>query len=290
LITSKVRDLSVIRIIEIIFIILSSYGFFLSVSKISYFELNENQVLYLYSTGAQVIAGLFGLTLAGYIFFNDRLEKEVQADESLYDAVETLKKDYYRSIKKMGVMCICSVAACMANIAWLSNLHLHKGIHIFLLNQTVLLLLMEIFYIVDFVIKVADPNKILKLSNVRKHEIDKEDGSKGDLAEFLKYYNMMEDLITSNAQFLISSPTLFYTKKSNKDYKPQILQSLKILNAKEILNIELMEEVDELRRYRNYTVHSSEPTVTNSMCQQVKQLYDEINNKINQYFDSQSSL
>lgn len=51
-----------------------------------------------------------------------------------------------------------------------------------------------------------------------------------------------------------------------------------------------MEEVDELRRYRNYTVHSSEPTVTNSMCQQVKQLYDEINNKINQYFDSQSSL
>lgn len=92
MITSKVRDLSVIRIIEIIFIILSSYGFFLSVSKISYFELNENQVLYLYSTGAQVIAGLFGLTLAGYIFFNDRLEKEVQADESLYDAVETLKR------------------------------------------------------------------------------------------------------------------------------------------------------------------------------------------------------
>ncbi|WP_198015895.1 hypothetical protein [Paenibacillus sp. HW567] len=241
--------------------------------------------MYLYSTGAQVIAGLFGLTLAGYIFFNDRLEKEVLADDSLYDVVETLKKGYYRSIIKMGVVCVFAVALCMLNIALNSFLQTYEGMHIFLLNQTVLFILIEILYIVDFVIKVADPNKILKLSNARKSEIEGNDEDAGDLSEFLKYYNNMQDLIISTADYLINKQSLQFTQKNHKEYKPPILQSLNILQSKEILTKSLINKINEIRKYRNYTVHSSEPMVTISKCQQAKQLYEEIKDQIDNYFD-----
>ncbi|MGN7764235.1 hypothetical protein [Paenibacillus sp. 22594] len=279
------QKISIIKVFEAIFIILSCLGIFFSLYGKVYFELNENQIMYLYSTGAQVIAGLFGLTLAGYIFFNDRLEKEVLADDSLYDAVETLKKGYYRAIIKMGVVCVCAVALCMLNIAWNSFLQTYEEMHIFLLNQTVLFILIEILYIVDFVIKVADPNKILKLSNARKSEIEDNDEVAGDLSEFLKYYNNMQDLIISTADYLINKPTLQFTQKNYKEYKPQILQSLNILQSKDILNKSLINRINEIRKYRNYTVHSSEPTVTISKCQQANQLYVEIKAQIDNYFD-----
>ncbi|MEX8493217.1 hypothetical protein, partial [Sphaerotilus sp.] len=40
------------------------------------FYLNENQILYIYSTSAQVIAGIYGLTLTGFIFYRNELSRE----------------------------------------------------------------------------------------------------------------------------------------------------------------------------------------------------------------------
>lgn len=283
--------MSVIKIVEAIFLLLSFITVFCSIFKISFYELNESQILYLFSTGAQVIAGLFGITLAGHIFFNDRLAKEVYDNESLYDVVEELKKGYYRLIKKMGVVCIFSIVFCLSNIALNSFLQKYPEIHMYLLNQAILLTLIEIVYIVIFVIEVADPNKILKLSNIRKAEIEKKGETAGDLAEFLKYYNMLENLIISTADNLIKTRHQYRSVNqiSYKEYKPQILQSLYILNSKELLNKELISKLDEIRKYRNYTMHSEEPSVTNSRCRDIKQLYDRIQNQINQYDSEQLS-
>ena len=38
-------------------------------------QLNETQIMYLSSTLAQVCAALFGLTITGYIFLEDKLTK-----------------------------------------------------------------------------------------------------------------------------------------------------------------------------------------------------------------------
>ena len=89
----------------------------LSMFKVNIIWLNENQVLYLFSTGAQVVAGLFGLTLAGYTFLNDKLEKEAINDDPLYDAIEELRKIYYKMIKRIGIIGVISIALCMLNIS-----------------------------------------------------------------------------------------------------------------------------------------------------------------------------
>jgi hypothetical protein len=60
-------------------------------------ELNENQILYLFSTSAQVIAAIYGLTLTGFVFFRSELNRQEFEDETLVDAVESLKRRYFVS-------------------------------------------------------------------------------------------------------------------------------------------------------------------------------------------------
>ena len=55
----------------------------LVVSDIIIFWLNENQFLYLFSCMAQVIGGVFGLTLTAYVFFVDNFRKYTSNDETL---------------------------------------------------------------------------------------------------------------------------------------------------------------------------------------------------------------
>ena len=61
--------------------------------------LNENQVLYLYSTSAQVLAGVYGLTLTGFIFFRNELSREEFEDDTLTEAVESLKSRYFEGVQ-----------------------------------------------------------------------------------------------------------------------------------------------------------------------------------------------
>lgn len=60
-------------------------------SQFPVLRLNENQILYLFSTSAQVLAGIYGLTLTGFIFFRNELSREEFDDDTLTDAVESLK-------------------------------------------------------------------------------------------------------------------------------------------------------------------------------------------------------
>ena len=41
------------------------------------FLLNENQLLYLFSSMAQIIGGVFGLTLTAYVFFVDKFKEQI---------------------------------------------------------------------------------------------------------------------------------------------------------------------------------------------------------------------
>jgi hypothetical protein len=47
--------------------------------------LDENQILYLFSISAQVIAAIYGLTLTGFIFLRNELSREEFEDETLVD-------------------------------------------------------------------------------------------------------------------------------------------------------------------------------------------------------------
>ena len=73
------------------------------------FPLKENQILYLYSASAQVLAGIYGLTLTGFIFFRNELSREEFNDDSLVDAVNRLKFRYFEMLMFITALTITSL-------------------------------------------------------------------------------------------------------------------------------------------------------------------------------------
>ena len=78
-------------------------------------SLNETQILYLFSTSAQVIAAIYGLTLTGFIFFRNELSREEFEDETLADAVENLKARYF--VLLVFITVLVTLALLLANLA-----------------------------------------------------------------------------------------------------------------------------------------------------------------------------
>jgi hypothetical protein len=72
-------------------------------------SLNESQILYLYSTSSQVLAGVYRLTLTGFIFFRNELSREEFEDDTLTDAVESLKSRYFKILIFITILSICTL-------------------------------------------------------------------------------------------------------------------------------------------------------------------------------------
>lgn len=68
-----------------------------------FFTLTENQLLYSYSTIAQVTGGIFGLTLTAYIFFNSNIQK-IKNTDYLYDSVEAILISHHKSLIKISIL------------------------------------------------------------------------------------------------------------------------------------------------------------------------------------------
>ncbi|PTV62581.1 hypothetical protein [Pseudomonas putida] len=84
----------------------------------AWIELNENQIMYLYSTSAQVVAAVFGLTLTGYIFFRGELNREAQNDPTLADSVNRLESRYFQQLAMITALVMATILFATLVIAY----------------------------------------------------------------------------------------------------------------------------------------------------------------------------
>ena len=89
-------------------------------SETTIFLLNENQLLYLFSAMAQVIGGVFGLTLTAYVFFVDKFKESTDGDDTLYDAATSILSRYFRTLISLAICTGVIVLLCVFGII---NLH-----------------------------------------------------------------------------------------------------------------------------------------------------------------------
>lgn len=232
----------------------------------SFIILNENQLLYISSTLSQVVATLFGLSVTGYIFLDEKLKNDIEADQSLIDIVRDLKNKYKSKIILTGVLTFSGIFLCIINIclgvnSFLASIFLNNLI----LNNSIFISLLSIAKIILFIIQIIDPEKIQKESNIgKKHLVEKleakpdssfeqNNNTKVSLEDFLTTYNDIESKISK-----IVSPAKI--NDVNGKYN-NIYQNLKILHTTEKINMELLEKIDALRKYRNYLVHGQDMTI-----------------------------
>ena len=237
------------------------------------FVLNENQLLYLFSSMAQIIGGIFGLTLTAYVFFVDKFKESTQGDDTYYDATLALLRRFFQTLVTIAICSGLTILVCIFGIVSLNN---WTTAYPFVINQSVFLFVLSLIFIITFGGILLDPDKLDKeiRRQLNSATATKSVDKAGDFTEFLKYYNMLQETIIAFASSLV------YNKEVNifefKQYKPQIIQSLRVLVITEVISEKLREEIDNLRMYRNGLVHGINFTISQSVIDRVAQIYNAI--------------
>lgn len=221
--------------------------------KIEYILLSENQILYIYSSLAQVIGALLGLTIAGYSMIDSKMKSFSESDITVTEYIEDIRHDYYISLMHIIILSIINIIFCLTVIAIYDNTF--RILAPFFMTESIIIFIFIMIELIRFVCYL-NPNAIKEKGSLDKDSIDAEYQNKTDTNEqhtenfspFITDYNILEKLIKVFACSLIGSP--------NSVYKIQIFDSLDILLRNEIINRETYSMIDEFRRYRNALVHS----------------------------------
>lgn len=228
------------------------------------------------STCSEVLAGLYGITLTGYIFFADRFKDTSRDDESLYDAVQALLLRYNHLAGFISLMCLICTVMAEGIVLYGTNTLLPAGLHRFWINETLLLNFGTFNLILYFVISVLDPHKVQRISNQKKSKIS-EDTTAGDIEEFMALWGEIEDNLLALREELISK--MRFIPGAHVKGKPQMVQTLEILRNYGRINMSLWRKLDKLRQYHNLTLHDVNMAVSQEMCDLAKSVCAELKNK-----------
>jgi uncharacterized protein YutE (UPF0331/DUF86 family) len=224
--------------------------------------LNENQILYLYSTSAQVLAGVYGLTLTGFIFFRNELSREEIEDDTLTEAVESLKNRYFKILMFITILSIFTLL--MSNLVISSESKNNSPLTTIMMNIGQSSFVVNLLVIAYFIFDVISPKRVEKESKSIQQKVDPllVDNLSGSLEDFLTNYNKLENILqkygqTYQSEFENNSGRI-RRRISNVRLAEFILRAEKIDNK-------LFEEIKNLITLRNSIIHGAEPVVSEKM-------------------------
>lgn len=224
------------------------------------------------TTSTEVVAGLYGLTLTGYIFFLDRLQQKAEDDEMLEDIIALLKKRYHNMVLILSGTCFAAILLAFNFIIYNPESNILPSIaYYFWGYETLLLVFVTLSFNVYFVITVVDPDKLSRASLQYKQKLSNSNTELGSLQEFLQDYEDIEQLLIKKSEGLAIAQI------GTNPWK-----ALKHLNGKEKLEIRklvsdpLLINLSKLSQYYSYMVFSQEMTVTKEMCDLAKNVKEEL--------------
>lgn len=247
--------------------VLAFFGLFAGLSVLSsvvgvldpLLDLDENQVLYLFSTSAQVVAAIYGLTVTGFVFFRNELSREETEDDTLTEAVESLKSRYLvllAFISALVLTCLLlsnlAIAQESAGNAWASVTIINTG------QSAFIACLLAIGY---FVLDVLSPQRIQSESSTLKNELDPlaANEERGDLAVFLRNYNQIEGLLEKFRQNYQRPVAATDGRGARRISNMRVAE---ILFRSERIDSSLYQEIREIVTLRNSIIHGADPAVS----------------------------
>ena len=246
----------------------------LSVSPLMFFSMEAvSDVL---TTSAEVVAGLYGLTLTGYIFFLDRLQQKAENDEYLEDIIALLKKRYHNMVLILSVICFVVIASSFSFVIYDAGCGMiPEEVYRFWGFETILLVLGALLFNIYFVITVVDPDKLSRASLRYKQKLSDSDTEFGSLQEFLQDYEDIEQLLMEKGKGLAVSHLGTNPWKAIKH-----LNGKERIEIRKIVSDPLLKNLTKLSQYYSYMVFSQEMTVTKEMCELAKTVKAELENTL----------
>jgi hypothetical protein len=225
--------------------------------------MNENQVLYLFSTSAQVIAAIYGLTLTGFIFFRNELNREESEDDTLVDAVENLKARYF--VLLVFITILVTATLILANIALSYESSGEGFLKTLIINSGQAAFLTSLFAVAYFIFDVISPKRIERASQTLQSKFDPTlaEQTTGSFEEFLRNYNELEMLLADVGKAyedsFSSSNTQRYPRRVSNSRLAVILYRNKRIDEK------LYNGLRDLITLRNAIIHGPNPAVSQEM-------------------------
>jgi len=238
--------------------------------------LEQDAVSSVMSTCAEVIAGLYGITLTGYIFFADRFQDASGEDDSMYDVVQALLIRYNHLAGFIAVLCLVCIVLGEGIVLYGSNTILPPALYRFVIWETLLFFFCTFNFILYFVISVLDPQKISRISAHKKEKLsgDKENG---DLTQFLADYSSIEQLLYGQLENLLSN--MRFVPNPSKTRRPRMVATLETLRNYSRISHSLWRKLERLRQYHSMTLHDPSMTVTKEMCDLAREIRENLEEK-----------
>lgn len=226
-------------------------------------SLNENQILYLFSTSAQVIAAIYGLTLTGFIFFRNELSREESEDDTLADAVENLKARYFVLLVFITILVTASLL--LANLAMSFEGSGEAHLNTLVINSGQAAFLTSLFAVAYFIFDVISPKRIERASQTLQNKVDPTlvERTRGSLEEFLRNYNQIEILLEKVGRPYEENAPVAHVKGYSRRISNSRLAEILLRNER--IDKSLFVGLRELITLRNSIIHGADPVVSQAM-------------------------
>jgi hypothetical protein len=238
------------------------------------FSLNENQILYLFSTSAQVLAGIYGLTLSGFVFFRNELSREEFEDETLVDAVERLKKRYFLLL--VFITALVVIALLLANLAIAEEGSGHPYLTVAVINTAQSAFVTSLLAVAYFVYEVISPQRIEAASKGLQEELDptRKEEVKGSLEDFLRNYNEIEMLLAKYGQIYQEGALALYQNRAAR--RLSNVRLAEMLFRTERIDLALFNRLKALISLRNSIIHGADPVVSTAVVAGSRQILEDL--------------
>lgn len=224
--------------------------------------LNESQVLYLSSTSAQVVAAVYGLTLTGFIFFRSELSREGLEDETLRDALESLKARYFALLLFITVLVIVSLL--LANLTMVVERSEDELARRLVLSAGQSGFVTSLLAIAYFVFDVISPKRIERASQSLQVGVDPhvEGRQAGSLDDFLKNYEQIEAQLDSAAKDYLGDRGADERRPRRRIPAARLVE---ILYRSQRIDRALHQKLRDLMTLSNAILHGADPVVSEEM-------------------------
>ena len=227
--------------------------------KIGFFP-GEEVMLSIIGTCAQIIAGLYGITMAGYTFFLSRIDAITAADATLDYVTGSIKKRFqyliwYLTVNVLMTLLISIVLMYCPVPDQKEMNYLYR----FFCNEFLLFMIFSIALILYYSILVIDPNAIRKEAAKLKRRLGGVRSVPGDVVEFLSVY----DQIRQRCNAMLPEAVLNQLAQNKGSHFELTLKLLEVQYPRLQL---LVRDLTRIHRYYECVINSTPLSVSLEMC------------------------
>lgn len=228
-------------------------------SKVSLFP-SADALMSIVSTCAEIIAGLYGITLAGYTFFLSRIDALMASDATLDYVVGSIK-NRFKSLIWYITFCVLMTLLISITLMYYPAPSVEDMSFFYRLfcNEFVVFVIFSIGLILYYSVLVVDPNCIEKEARKLKKKMGGRFAAPGNAVEFISLYDKIEETCNS-----LLPEAVLHQLHENKGKHFEL--TLELLREQNLLLLPLIHDLTRIHRYYECVVNTSPMSVSRDMC------------------------